>query len=103
NAQFMISFFFLLSRSGHTRFSRDWSADVCSSDLPHAGQRRGVAGQSAGAGGVSGCLSPVMDPSLGASSTSSTKAIPGSTLVELVDRKSVGRERMSVRVGSVPL
>src|SRR5690606_40014769 len=23
----------------HTRFSRDWSSDVCSSDLPYTGQR----------------------------------------------------------------
>src|SRR5215475_12985381 len=26
--------FFFSSRSRHTRFSRDWSSDVCSSDLP---------------------------------------------------------------------
>src|SRR5690606_40587249 len=25
--------FFFSSRGGHTRFSRDWSSDVCSSDL----------------------------------------------------------------------
>src|SRR5690606_40488552 len=31
-------FFFFSSRRRHTRFSRDWSSDVCSSDLglPHA-------------------------------------------------------------------
>src|SRR5690606_40262053 len=29
-------FFFFSSRRRHTRFSRDWSSDVCSSDLfPH--------------------------------------------------------------------
>src|SRR5690606_40606854 len=28
-----ISFFFFSSRRRHTRFSRDWSSDVCSSDL----------------------------------------------------------------------
>src|SRR5690606_39342205 len=28
------SFFFFSSRRRHTRFSRDWSSDVCSSDLP---------------------------------------------------------------------
>src|SRR5690606_20658382 len=27
-------FFFFSSRRRHTRFSRDWSSDVCSSDLP---------------------------------------------------------------------
>src|SRR2546429_2493459 len=28
-------FFFFSSRSRHTRCSRDWSSDVCSSDLAH--------------------------------------------------------------------
>src|SRR2546429_3586669 len=28
------SFFFFSSRRRHTRCSRDWSSDVCSSDLP---------------------------------------------------------------------
>src|SRR5690606_39865130 len=30
----MLYFFFFSSRRRHTRFSRDWSSDVCSSDLP---------------------------------------------------------------------
>src|SRR5690606_29337303 len=30
---FMFIFFFFSSRRRHTRFSRDWSSDVCSSDL----------------------------------------------------------------------
>src|SRR5690606_39580249 len=30
------SFFFFSSRRRHTRFSRDWSSDVCSSDLSAA-------------------------------------------------------------------
>src|SRR5690606_40927104 len=30
---FVIVFFFFSSRRRHTRFSRDWSSDVCSSDL----------------------------------------------------------------------
>src|SRR6266536_4261729 len=29
------SFFFFSSRRRHTRSTRDWSSDVCSSDLPH--------------------------------------------------------------------
>src|SRR5690606_39637629 len=29
----VFNFFFFSSRSRHTRFSRDWSSDVCSSDL----------------------------------------------------------------------
>src|SRR5436309_11916233 len=32
----VVCFFFFSSRRRHTRFSRDWSSDVCSSDLfPH--------------------------------------------------------------------
>src|SRR5690606_41133853 len=31
---FLFFFFFFSSRRRHTRFSRDWSSDVCSSDLP---------------------------------------------------------------------
>src|SRR5690606_41027855 len=30
---FLMFFFFFSSRRRHTRFSRDWSSDVCSSDL----------------------------------------------------------------------
>src|SRR5207302_8344984 len=30
---FVFVFFFFSSRRRHTRFSRDWSSDVCSSDL----------------------------------------------------------------------
>src|SRR5690606_40034094 len=29
----VVEFFFFSSRRRHTRFSRDWSSDVCSSDL----------------------------------------------------------------------
>src|SRR5690606_39711088 len=32
-------FFFFSSRRRHTRFSRDWSSDVCSSDLFASGTR----------------------------------------------------------------
>src|SRR5690606_40061077 len=35
-------FFFFSSRRRHTRFSRDWSSDVCSSDLVSATARRGI-------------------------------------------------------------
>src|SRR5690349_21965053 len=33
-------FFFFSSRRRHTRSLRDWSSDVCSSDLAHQGERR---------------------------------------------------------------
>src|SRR6266550_3351602 len=36
-----ILFFFFSSRRRHTRCSRDWSSDVCSSDLEGAGERAG--------------------------------------------------------------
>src|SRR5690606_40174365 len=35
--------FFFSSRRRHTRFSRDWSSDVCSSDLPRRYRRRSAA------------------------------------------------------------
>src|SRR5690606_39973283 len=39
--------FFFSSRRRHTRFSRDWNSDVCSSDLPHlAGVARRLAERS---------------------------------------------------------
>src|SRR2546429_4456739 len=33
-------YFFFSSRRRHTRCSRDWSSDVCSSDLENAAKRR---------------------------------------------------------------
>src|SRR5690606_39936624 len=33
HAPLSLCFFFFSSRRRHTRFSRDWSSDVCSSDL----------------------------------------------------------------------
>src|SRR5215510_7782858 len=38
----MLSFFFFSSRRRHTRWPRDWSSDVCSSDLAHGRARRHV-------------------------------------------------------------
>src|SRR5690606_25897437 len=35
---FLCLFFFFSSRRRHTRFSRDWSSDVCSSDLNEHGR-----------------------------------------------------------------
>src|SRR5690606_39539978 len=41
----VVLFFFFSSRRRHTRFSRDWSSDVCSSDLQKLDfQRLGVLG-----------------------------------------------------------
>src|SRR5690606_24437120 len=43
-AQSVVIAFFFSSRRRHTRFSRDWSSDVCSSDLPAAQFAEGLAG-----------------------------------------------------------
>src|SRR3712207_8489275 len=37
---YFFCFFFFSSRRRHTRYWRDWSSDVCSSDLRASGQRR---------------------------------------------------------------
>src|SRR5690606_39706777 len=37
-------FFFFSSRRRHTRFSRDWSSDVCSSDLDRDGNGADLVG-----------------------------------------------------------
>src|SRR2546422_2677270 len=37
----MLFFFFFSSRRRHTRCSRDWSSDVCSSDLPFSAKNMG--------------------------------------------------------------
>src|SRR5207302_6730784 len=39
------------SRRRHTRFSRDWSSDVCSSDLPRAGALLPILREGAGVAG----------------------------------------------------
>src|SRR5690606_42076906 len=40
--------FFFSSRRRHTRFSRDWSSDVCSSDLRHPSRLEKQVGKVAG-------------------------------------------------------
>src|SRR5690606_40381939 len=52
-------FFFFSSRRRHTRFSRDWSSDVCSSDLvgpvrPSSTEQDPLAHPSVDRGGVRG-------------------------------------------------
>src|SRR6266511_1885288 len=54
--RFYIFFFFFSSRRRHTRFSRDWSSDVCSSDLSYS--RPGSA-QSRASGGLSTTFHPL--------------------------------------------
>src|SRR5947209_15477546 len=40
----VLFFFFFSSRRRHTRYWRDWSSDVCSSDLVVDGERQGLYG-----------------------------------------------------------
>src|SRR5207302_5453324 len=55
-AEAIFVFFFFSSRRRHTRFSRDWSSDVCSSDLVahhhRADERRKYNGQRPAGGTV---------------------------------------------------
>src|SRR3989449_11276538 len=51
---FMHYFFFFSSRRRHTRCSRDWSSDVCSSDLRSSPARGCTAYEPARAGGDRG-------------------------------------------------
>src|SRR2546429_36387 len=51
----ILSFFFFSSRRRHTRCSRDWSSDVCSSDLSPGHLHRHHRHDSPGGGGP-GCL-----------------------------------------------
>src|SRR2546422_5335525 len=44
SAAFILFFFFFSSRRRHTRCSRDWSSDVCSSDLAPPPSRRRATG-----------------------------------------------------------
>src|SRR5690625_7298631 len=53
-----MSFFFFSSRRRYTSWPRDWSTDVCSSDLPLDSQPHGAA-----AGGNYSCLRRLSTPS----------------------------------------
>src|SRR6266511_3338964 len=65
----MLFFFFFSSRRRHTRFSRDWSSDVCSSDLgevevqvqPAGGGVEGGPGHLPGLGKTKSGLEQVID------------------------------------------
>src|SRR5690606_40188263 len=55
---FWIIFFFFSSRRRHTIFSRDWSSDVCSSDLERVDEEVGGAGLHRAGGVARGALRP---------------------------------------------
>src|SRR5690606_10272422 len=56
-----LRFFFFSSRRRHTRFSRDWSSDVCSSDLVERGAPGGAADQEALGAAVAGGPGQIAD------------------------------------------
>src|SRR5690606_40734265 len=58
--------YFFASRRRHTRFSRDWSSDVCSSDLVALGLTVGFAGAVALRGAIASQLYGVgtLDPTV---------------------------------------
>src|SRR5690554_2091941 len=53
---FIFFFFFFSSRRRHTRCGRDWSSDVCSSDLGRRQRTRGIAVNAAGDRGYFGLV-----------------------------------------------
>src|SRR5690606_39685949 len=99
------SYFFFSSRRRHTRFSRDWSSDVCSSDLlasrfahekppqPPLGGQAALFGQrrrSSGRFGSGSCQ---------AQSTSIDLIRPQSTSIDLrSEERRVGKERRARQV-----
>src|SRR5690606_40066490 len=58
--------FFFSSRRRHTRFSRDWSSDVCSSDLKRKGLGKGLDALLSAGLGIS---TPSLAPAAGAGET----------------------------------
>src|SRR5699024_11697235 len=55
-------FFFFSSRRRHTRSKRDWSSDVCSSDLGHGATVRAFAPASPARYRGARCLTPLIPP-----------------------------------------
>src|SRR5690606_41157642 len=88
-------FFFFSSRRRHTRFSRDWSADVCSSDLAARGSparfssKNSASSRPAGSSEVTmGALRPVCCACTGAAREARIK-------VERSEERRVGKEGRS--------
>src|SRR5690606_39963157 len=77
-------FFFFSSRRRHTRFSRDWSSDVCSSDLPTA--RQTVPPDGAGADAA-----PHAAEAAAAPAPTGPPAVPGRSELRSEERR-VGKE-----------
>src|SRR3712207_9261515 len=91
--------FFFSSRRRHTRYWRDWSSDVCSSDLKHAGPGARVEVAVTVADGA--VVVEVSDDGTGAGPVSrSGNGLRG--IAEQIGRASC-RERVQISVVAVPL
>src|SRR5258707_10029481 len=80
-------FFFFSSRRRHTRYWRDWSSDVCSSDLSPVGSQQHPTGET---------------PVLRADANRSRRSRDGASGLLKIGRASC-RERMKISVVAVTL
>src|SRR5690606_40516923 len=92
-------YFFFSSRRRHTRFSRDWSSDVCSSDL--RGELRGAAEQrdrllvrGLGDHGLASAGGGVREAELG---RAAVRLAPGELLRQRSEERRVGKESRAAR------
>src|SRR4051794_1627577 len=85
----LIAFFFFSSRRRHTRWTGDWSSDVCSSDLRRGKRycrRQGVkTGESLEGAGVNVNLAPVLDVGRPGSAIRAEHRSFGSTADRVID------------------
>src|SRR5205809_3282261 len=90
NSNYFIFFFFFSSRRRHTRCSRDWSSDVCSSDLTNSSRRSSIT-QSVAPERFAFSTSPVSSPAPCPTSAAkhTTRAPYCSRSHGTIDRKSV--------------
>src|SRR5690606_40472098 len=93
---YVIFFIFFSSRRRHTRFSRDWSSDVCSSDLDKGAIVQGTV-KSVEPKGAVVTLSVDVEGYLRASEISSGRVEDATTVLNAGDNRSeerrVGKER----------
>src|SRR5690606_41011734 len=97
-------YFFFSSRRRHTRFSRDWSSDVCSSDLVEA-----QTGRAMGSGSTAQASAILNLPTIGSLTSSKTIGFSWhhsdprkSFSFEKIGRASC-RERVYISVGGDPV
>src|SRR5690606_39631656 len=88
--------FFFSSRRRHTRFSRDWSSDVCSSDLGADGLTQTVTGRNLGAHAAPWGAGPhpylVAHPSTGSGIATDSGIATGTGTGPRSEERRVGKE-----------